>query len=103
MGAPRPMDGEDRRADRVLLDQLVGDLVGIGERMESTAARFEELAVLTSRVDAIERRQKDVIGPEGLLSRVKVLEALRGSITTAALAAWVAVGVSIITLVWMNK
>lgn len=111
------MNGEDRRADRVLLDTLVADLVAIGERMEHMAARFEEVAVLTSRVDAIERRQKDVIGPEGLLSRVGVLEATQdddignrvttletkeGRFTWGALTAVIAVLVSILTLAWMT-
>ena len=49
--------------------------------------RVEKVAVLSSRLDAIERRTPDITGPDGLLARVKVLEALKGTVTTASIAA----------------
>jgi len=110
------MEDSGASPDSALITQLITDVATLTERQERASEQFVNLAVLTSRVDAIERRQKDVIGPEGLLSRVGVLEATQGDdmgdrvtaletkegrFTWGALTAVLAVLVSILTLTWM--
>ena len=99
MGArERSVVVEGRSADGALLDKLVANMAVLIERVERQGERVEKVAVLSSRLDAIERRTPDITGPDGLLARVKVLEALKGTVTTASIAAVVSAVVAVVAV-----
>ena len=88
-----------RGPDSAFLDRIHDNLDALVERVERLSERVEEVAVLSSRVDAIERRTPDISGPNGLLARVKVLEALKGTLTVASSAAVISAIVAVVAMV----
>ena len=98
-------EGRTNGPDTRLLQDLIGDMADAASHLEAAAEGLAEhrngqydINVLGTRLDAIEQAVAPLMGDDSLLVRVKVLEALKGTVTIASVAAVVSAVVAVVAV-----